>query len=173
MKHKANLSLNGRPEMCVLNISRILCSQGKTSQQLGISIIWQSGFFWGGKRFYSGQSTDHQHLRGCFIMSLSSYESKKSDRRKKKRIFRFTQWTALIHFVLDINADQFYLFFLLSLQFTMFSLSFIGWINAITYLGSMLTVNLLKQKHTGNIWQFVQFKCLFGCFNTSHFPRVM
>lgn len=96
MKHKANLSLNGRPEMCVLNISCILCSQGKTSHQLGISIIWQSGFFWGG-RFYSGQTTDHQHLRGCFIMSLSSYESKKFDRRKKKRILRFTQWNALIH----------------------------------------------------------------------------
>lgn len=160
MKHKANLSLNGRPEMCALNISCILCSQGKTSHQLGISIIWQSGFlfyfFWGGG-VYSGQTTDHQHLRGCFIMSLSSYESKKFDRRKKKRILRFTQWNALIHFVLDINADPFYLFFLLSLQFTMFSLSFIGWMNAIKYLGSMLTVNLLEQKHTGNIWQFVQF----------------
>lgn len=84
MKHKANLSLNGRPEMCVLNISCILCSQGKTSHQLGISIIWQSEKnFLGGGGVYSGQTTDHQHLRGCFIMSLSSYESKKFDRREK------------------------------------------------------------------------------------------
>lgn len=155
MKHKANLSLNGRPEMCVLNISCILRSQGKTSHQLGISIIWQSGFFLGGGLQWADYWPPTSE--GLLYNELVELWEQKVWSAEKKRILRFTQWNALIHFVLDINADQFCLFFLLSLQFTMFSLSFIGWMNAIKYLGSMLTVNLLKQKHTGNIWQFVQF----------------